>query len=125
VLERAVASLRHWLQRPWDARRVAGWLGAALLATGGALLWWRHGRAWWWSVRGARRRGGADPVRREAGRWLRRMVECRTASGEPREVLAALQRLRYGPRHTWPEPQAVFRRARRTLRTERREVSRW
>ncbi len=124
VLDRAFVSLRRWLQRPWDTRRVAGWLGAALLATGGALLWWRHGRAWWWSVTGARRHGGADPVRREAGRWLRRMVECRRASGEHLEVLAELQRLRYGPRDTWPEPPAVFRRARRTLRAERRAVSR-
>ncbi|MFA5057127.1 MAG: hypothetical protein WC485_03360, partial [Opitutaceae bacterium] len=72
----------------------------------------------------------ADPVRREAGRWLRRLAESRRSKVEGREwrveagdVQADLQRLRYGPRETWPEPQAVFRRARRTLRAERRLLS--
>jgi transglutaminase-like putative cysteine protease len=123
VLDGAFASVRRWLQRPWDGRRVADWLGAGLLAAGAVLLWWRHGRAWWWNVRSVRRHGGVDPVRREAGRWLRRLFEGRRVSGERREVLAELQRLRYGPRATWPEPQAVFRRARRTLHAERHAVS--
>jgi hypothetical protein len=87
------------------------------------LLWWRHGRPWWWRVRGARRHGGTDPVRREAGRWLRKLVERREAKGESLDVWADLQRLRYGPRGTWPEPQAVFRRARRAQQATRRTLS--
>jgi hypothetical protein len=87
------------------------------------VLWGRHGRAWWWRVRGARRHGGTDPVRREAGRWLRKLVEGREAKGESMDVWADLQRLRYGSRGTWPEPQAVFRRARRAQRAVRRTLS--
>ncbi len=32
-------------------------------------------------------------------------------------VIHDLQRLRYGRRETWPEPRAVFRRARQARRT--------
>jgi len=35
---------------------------------------------------------------------------------EDREVIHELQRLRYGPRETWPEPRRVFKRARRVSR---------
>jgi len=118
-LDGAVAALRRWLQRPWNGRRIAGWLGGALLATGAALFGWRRGRAWRWRLAGRRRPRGSDPVRREAGRWLRRLGESHPATGEPPEVWADLQRLRYGPHATWPEPPAVFRRARRTLRAAR------
>jgi len=40
----------------------------------------------------------------------------RAPGSEVREVTAQLQRLRYGASETWPEPQTVFRRARRALR---------
>jgi protein-glutamine gamma-glutamyltransferase len=112
----AAASLRQWLRRPWDVRRALGWLGGVGVAATGAFLWWRRGRAWWWRIRGSRAHGGADPVRGEAGRWLRRMRGLREAEGENQEVVAELLRLRYGPRRSWPEPQAVFRRARRAAR---------
>ena len=123
VLDAAGAAVRHWLQRPWSVPRVLGWSGAALGGMVAIVLWWRHGRSWWWRVRGARRHGGTDPVRREAGRWLRKLVEGREAKGESLDVWADLQRLRYGSRGTWPEPQAVFRRARRAQRAVRRTLS--
>jgi transglutaminase-like putative cysteine protease len=122
VLDDAVGSAGRWLRRPWGRRRTLGWLGLVAAAGLTAAWWWRRVPAWWWRVRGLRRRGGADPVRREAGRWLRRMVESRESSAESREVWADLQRLRYGPRATWPEPQAAFRHARRALRTARRSA---
>jgi hypothetical protein len=120
ALDGAAATLRQWLRRPWGARRLLGWLGGAGGATVAAVLWWRHGRAWWWRVRGPRPHGRADPVRREAGRLLRRMPGIREATVEGREVVAELLRLRYGPRQSWPEPQAVFRRARRAARDSSR-----
>jgi protein-glutamine gamma-glutamyltransferase len=104
---------------------VLGWLGGALGAAAAVAWWWRHGRSWWWRIVGTRRHGRTDPVRREAGRWLARLRARPEAgwSAEAEAVHAALLRLRYGPRDTWPEPQAMFRRARRTLRAERRTVS--
>jgi transglutaminase-like putative cysteine protease len=123
ALDRAANALRRWLQRPWSGQRIAGWFGAALLAAGAALFGWRQGRAWWWRRADGRRAGGVDPVRREAGRWLRKLVEGRLSQAEGLEVWADLERLRYGPRASWPEPPAVFRRARRTLRAARHTVS--
>ncbi|HUL52114.1 MAG TPA: DUF3488 and transglutaminase-like domain-containing protein [Opitutaceae bacterium] len=123
ALDHAVTALRRWLQRPWDGGRVARWLGGALLLVGAATAGWRRGRAWWWRGAARRRPGDFDPVRREAGRWLRRLHERRPAGGEYPEVWADLQRLRYGPHPTWPEPPAVFRRARRTLRAARHAFS--
>ena len=75
--------------------------------------------------------GEFDPVRREAGRWLRKIAERdkpdrpRPAAAErmPDELGAAavaeLQRLRFGHRATWPEPKEVFRRARLAWRAAR------
>jgi transglutaminase-like putative cysteine protease len=115
LVEDASASLRRWCGRPWEAWRVARWLGVAVAAAAG-VLWWRRGRgSWWWRIH-AWRREAMNPVRREAGRWLRKMGECGRLRAEGGAVLAELQRLRYGPRPTWPEPQPVFRRARMAMR---------
>ncbi|HEY0944655.1 MAG TPA: hypothetical protein VGD81_05285, partial [Opitutaceae bacterium] len=81
----------------------------------------RFGRGWWlrWRSRRAQH-SGADPVRREAGRWLRRLAERESTGSGTAAALAVvrrdLERLRYGPRATWPNPQTVFRQARVTLR---------
>ena len=123
VLDDAFASLGRWKHRPWNARRLLGWLGLAAAAGAAAVWGWRRGPAWWWRLRGARPHGRVDPVRREAGRWLGRMDAYRGASIECREVWADLQRLRYGARATWPEPPVVFRRARRARRAARREAA--
>jgi hypothetical protein len=89
-------------------------------------IWaWRHFR---WSIfkfgflRGGQRR--EDPVRREAGRWLERLRErsddWRVTSDELTAAQMDLQRLRFGASATWPEPENVFRRARRAMRESRR-----
>jgi transglutaminase-like putative cysteine protease len=109
-------SLRGWSKRPWETRRVLRWLGGAVAVAAAGVVWWRRGRgSWWWWIRGWRRQG-MDPVRREAGRWLRKIGRSGRAQAEGGAVLAELQRLRYGRRETWPKPQAVFRRARRAMR---------
>jgi hypothetical protein len=109
--------------------------GAKLVGIVVGLLaaWWawtRHLRdVWRQLVRGV---GGEreDPVRREASRWLVRISEggnpkpdfVAATSGRPEtdRVVAELQRLRFGARSTWPEPEKTFRRARQVARATRR-----
>src|SRR5690606_31766188 len=112
-LDRRLRAAGEWLASPWSLDR-AGWAGG-VLAAGASLVWaWRRLRAasWWRTLR------GADPVRREAGRWLRRME----ARGVPADdaVRADLLRLRYGRRATWASPAGVFRAARRRVKECRR-----
>ena len=97
VLDDAVGSAGRWLRRPWGMRRSLGWLGLVAAAGLTAAWWWRRVPAWWWRVRGLRRRGGADPVRREAGRLLRRIAERSLARGEGAEVLHRLGALALRP----------------------------
>lgn len=112
-----VAMVKEWLARPWDFGRWTRVAGVGLF--GGVALFFIArglGRGWrqWRFSRGR----AMDPVRREAGLWLQRLDR----SGEPTgssEVLAHLQRLRYGRRETWPEPKPVFRAAREVCRGRR------
>jgi transglutaminase-like putative cysteine protease len=87
--EQALAWVKSWLTRPWSGGRI-GWVAGA--GAGLGLLWlaWRRkGRAWWLNWR-SERGGGMDPVRREAGRWLRRLNGLRggapEAGGEAAEL---------------------------------------
>jgi hypothetical protein len=113
---RMVAEVRAWLSAPWNGRRKAKFSVVA----GGAVLLLVVARRVQWRLRwrlGATRR--IDPVRREAGRLLRRIANrgLRTeANADLAGVRAELQRLRYGARETWPASGAVFRRARRLAR---------
>jgi len=140
---RARAAIVRWLRlfqawraQPWDVWRITR-VAAVVAALAGGVWAWRCFRLnwrWRWSGRGRRRE---DPVRREAGRWLRKIAESgkrraespqrRAESGERKPespedvcVMAELQRLRYGARATWPEAGAVFRRARLTAADLRR-----
>jgi hypothetical protein len=61
-----------------------------------------------------------DPVRVRAGGWLRALREEPAAPRAVADVVAELQRLRFGARSTWPDPEPVFRRARQALRAARR-----
>lgn len=109
---------KAWLAGPWDWARAGRTLGSLLAVVA---LGWALWRALAWGRFHWRRAGQMDPVRREAGRWLRRIAEGgrRKAEGQSahddvrRDVRAELERLRYGRRETWPEPRGVFRRARR------------
>jgi hypothetical protein len=141
LMEDASAALRRWSHAPGTAWRAWCGLAGAVAVLAAGVLWWRRERGWWWRFRGWRREG-LDPVRREAGRWLCKIdrsqinldseVEATAPrSGERQQadsastaefrinasaVLEDLQRLRYGASCTWPNPQAVFRRARLEVR---------
>jgi transglutaminase-like putative cysteine protease len=96
------SGVRQWAARPWDAARAAR--AAAAAAALAAAAWLVHSFGWRLAAMGRGRR--ADPVRREAGRWLVRIAG-------PPALVADLQRLRYGPVPSWPRPAEVFRTARR------------
>ena len=121
TLSATVEQLKEWLASPWNARRVAKLLGvlAALLGLGWG--WREFGRGWWRRFRGEGTRGRMDPVRAQAGFWLRELADFPGGSLEQEQVAAQLQRLRFGARATWPEPEPVFRRARQAVRAARRQ----
>lgn len=110
-----LAVAREWLARPWDLGRGARVGGAALLGAAAVFFAMRALRGGWRQWR--RARGLAlDPVRREAGLWLRRLAASGGECGPRPAVTEDLQRLRYGRRESWPEPRAVFRAAKRGCR---------
>ena len=128
--ERAEA-LRAWLAQPWDVPRLAAWIFIVVTAFAVVLGWRVVGRGWWMRWRSGLTKRGSNPVRREAGRWLRKLEEREAAGadegadagagagGELAAVREELERLRYGPRQTWPNPQKAFRRAKQACRRER------
>jgi len=106
---------RDWVSQPWDVRRLRVVAEGAALVAGAVFIWWRFVRGW--QLRWRRLRGtDIDPIRKKAGRWLRRMdsvLPTRDALG----VRDSLCRLRYGRRETWPErPERVFAKARTIVR---------
>ncbi len=120
ALENVVATVKAWLTTPWDARRVAQ-VGAVGMALAAAIWLWRNlGRGWWRRVTAPRGGTRDDPVRREAGRWLRLLQEAEGQSATAATKIADLQRLRFGARESWPNPEHVFRQARHELRDARR-----
>lgn len=105
-------AVRDWVFRPWNFQRFAKW--GTVLVCGVVMIFaaWRWRYRWWlrWT-----RGGRGDPVRREAGRWLRRMAQAELAD-EAQPVVRQLERLRYGPTEGRPIPTAVFRLAKRAWR---------
>ncbi len=117
ALEGFVAAIKAWLARPWDTERLITLAGVLAFAVSLAVAWRQLGRGWWQRWRsGQARAGGYDPIRREAGRQLARIASL-AGGGASSELRADLERLRYGPRSTWPNPAATFRRARTELRS--------
>lgn len=121
--EDATRRLKSWFLRPWNAARLGK--SGALLVLAVGILWMavRAGQWLWMRWQMWRRPQEFDPVRRTAGRFLARLRDEAEPPQPPvadREVIPDLQRLRYGRRETWPEPQAVFRRAKRARRAMRR-----
>ena len=101
--------LRLLFAGPWNAARALRF--AAALSAAGSLAW--LGVTGRWRFRRGRPGHRDDPVRREAGRWLRRV-------DSPPKLVADLQRLRFGAPATWPRPTEVFRRARQAAPISRR-----
>lgn len=113
-------AISEWLRRPWDVARLAAWVFVVVTAFSLVVGWRRYGRGLWMRWRSGMSRPGADPVRREAGRWLRRLTESQAGRSDEAYVLvkAELERLRYGPRQSWPNPQKAFRRAKSACRQQ-------
>jgi transglutaminase-like putative cysteine protease len=104
--------LKFWLSRPWDAARIGR---LSVIFTGIGAIGWSLVRLlrWGWLRWQARTRPDKfDPVRRQAGRWLTRLGRERSHE----DIVADLQRLRYGRRENWPEPRGVFKRAKQVRR---------
>jgi transglutaminase-like putative cysteine protease len=122
-LEAFSKELKAWLAKPWDGRRLAKVAGSIAGVIALVALLVRLGGSGWQRWRRWRQPQGYDPVRLKAGRWIGRLrgrSEDREQTTEDRQVIAELQRLRYGRRETWPEPRGVFRRAKQSRRAGRR-----
>lgn len=116
--------LKAWIRGPWDWARVGRAAAVVALVVAAFLLVVRGGG--WLLDRWQRWRhpDRFDPVRRRAGRELRGLAGRGAAAEtvpEVRAVRADLERIRYGRRETWPDPPAVFRRARQARRQARRD----
>jgi hypothetical protein len=120
ALDDTLGRVKTWFSAPWDLGRWLRVIYTLVLAVG--LGWWWHaqGRDLWWRLFGRGRGNRLDPVRHEAGRWLARLGACPTSTPGLDAARCDLQRLRFGARQTWPEPQRVFRQARREWRAARR-----
>ena len=119
MIGKKLEAIGAWLREPWDVMRLVAWVFVVVTAFGVVLGWRNYGRGLWMRWRSGMTRGGVDPVRREAGRWLRKIAERKKPEGADEEwgrVRAELERLRYGPRVGWPNPQGAFRRAKRVCR---------
>ena len=113
VINEKLRAVTEWLRRPWDFARLLAWVFVVVTALGMVLGWRYYGRVTWLRLRSGMTRRGTDPVRREAGRWLRKLAERGGYEDGNADVRAELERLRYGPRQSWPNPQGAFRRAKR------------
>ncbi len=115
-LEALGKRVKAWLAGPWDLARLGRTALGALLVVAAIAALLRVARALAPFWQRWRRPGEFDPVRDAAGRWLRRLAEVGALQAGGGQVRADLERLRYGPRETWPEPEAVFKRARAARR---------
>jgi len=116
-MEALTQRLKAWLAGPWDWSRLGRVALVVGLVLAAVVSLWRFGQSAWRAWQRWRDPAALDPVRVEAGRWLAKLrarenVEEAEQAGW-RAAIAELERLRYGPRETWPEPRGVFRRARR------------
>jgi protein-glutamine gamma-glutamyltransferase len=124
--EQFTRRVKAWVHRPWNAARMGRFAGGLTGLV--AVIWvagWGGRRGWerWDRWRHPQK---FDPVRRSAGKWLGQLRageqggerSLAGAASDP-AVVADLQRLRYGRKESWPEPGAVFRRARQARKARR------
>jgi hypothetical protein len=118
-IRRLLKEAGEWLQRPWDLRRLLVIVAVVVGGAGVALGWTYWLRDRWRRWRSGLTHAGLDPVRREAGHWLRRLKATQPQGAgtvEGLKLQAELERLRYGPKTGWPDARATFGRARRACR---------
>lgn len=107
-----------WFSAPWNPWRFL--YLSSLLALLVGFLWVQRRMALNFRelILATFRRG--DPIRRKAGKMLSRLQAAQGKGGamllpDSAQAVAELQRLRFGPKATWPNPSVVFRKARRLL----------
>lgn len=120
LLTERVEAAKAWLLQPWDARRIAAALSVVAVIAAAVWGWRNYGRGWWRGLKSRRKTGGADPTRREAGRWLEKFEASGAGGSDVEATRADLLRVRFGARASWSEPERVFRRARQVWREARR-----
>lgn len=116
VAERwAVGAYRYaqdWFTSPWSVWRILYLCFLASLLVGAIAIERRMALNFRELLLAPFRRG--DPIRRKAGKLLKRCGRAGAAAAPERaEVLRDLQRLRFGPKETWPSAGRVFKAARR------------
>jgi transglutaminase-like putative cysteine protease len=114
-----LSEVGDWLQQPWELHRLLAGAGLLAGAVAAGLGWQYFAREVWRRWGTGLGRPGMDPVRREAGYWLRKLSGTQPRGGDVAatlQVRAELERLRYGPKGSWPEARGTFRRARRAYR---------
>lgn len=107
--------LREWAAAPGNAWRLVGSAAVLLLVLAAGVGMATGGLRWrlpWREVA-----GNVEADRRQAGRWLVRLPRGGVGAEELATVRRDLERVRFGPRATWPEPGQLFRRARRLRRS--------
>jgi hypothetical protein len=122
ALTTALDEAKAWLTSPWDTRRFGQLVSGLAVFAVFIWLWRQFAGRFWRGLMGGAAAQREDPVRREAGKWLHHAAAFRGGPEDFERVVRDLQRLRYGARATWPEPDKVFRQARRTLREARRAL---
>jgi len=123
TLERAVAAVKVWIAGPWDLRRVVTVLGIVAAAFGVGWVvknfrWanfdFRFGKAHGGRIRCGGMRGvGSNACVKAAARTSRRRL---------RRCAWSWSVCATGRQSTWPEPEAIFRRAREVVRARGRRV---
>ena len=118
-----------WLRSPWDAARVTRTFLTIGIFAGAVVGGRRFGPGWIRRLRGGAEGSRGDPVRAEAGKWLGRIAECGSRMADRGASVAGgdavkkeLERLRFGRRATWRDPERTFRRAHTIWRQMRREI---
>jgi hypothetical protein len=120
AIDARLNAIRVWVNQPWGGGRWLTFLISTLAL--GALVWlWRtSGKSRWLRWRSTHARtSDHDPVRAQAGRWLRKIARLPTNQNFPASLRHDLQALRYGPRSTWPDPATTLRHAKTAFRTAR------
>lgn len=115
-----IAGLKAWVSQPMDATRLSTITKNLLL--GLALLWftWRAQQLLINRLRNPDKT--SHPVRKRAGRLLRKIQSRPSATHSPelKAITRSLQTLRYGPPELWENPKHVFNRARSIYRNARK-----
>jgi len=111
----AVAEFKAWVSQPFSAGNLMRGLVVIFFVLSLYLLWRARYALMGLIFRLLRRPKALDPVRRQAGRYLKRLNE-KCGDGAQRPLVFQLQALRFGPEVSADEAKPVFERARKAMR---------